>query len=216
MSSCISPFCKLGRATQVAQGGPQGTAVIVAKAGIHHTWVTLLSPPFGLRPCSCAGIGDTTSRLVPWPSPPKRCLPARGSGGALWWGGGCVSWEVRGERGFSSGAILTEVGAPPGELSTPSWPEWAAQGQPGSCRTNASFIVDTGQGPPQDTPGVRQAGAGCPHPSGASWTPHRPWGLPVVSFLLQAGTAPRACVRCPGWGSASLIGMVPPGVEDCP
>ena len=91
----------------------------MAEAGIHCTWVTLLSPPFSLRPCSRAGIRDAASRLVPWPSPPRTlsASPWVGAGRlhlGFVVGGGCVSWEVRGERGFSSGAILTEVGGTPG------------------------------------------------------------------------------------------------------
>lgn len=84
---------------------------VMAEARLRRTWVPLLSPPFSLCPRSLAGIRPAASRLVPWPSPP-RTLPA-----SPWVGAGCLHQGFvggrGGERGFSSGAILTEVGVTP-------------------------------------------------------------------------------------------------------
>lgn len=85
-----------------------------AEAGIRRAWVPLLSPPFSLCPHSLACVRPAASRLVPWPSPPTpRTLPASPWVGAGWLHEAFKGGAGRGERGFSSGAILTEVGVTP-------------------------------------------------------------------------------------------------------
>ena len=106
------PFCKRGRATQVAQGSPRGTVVGQGRSGDLLHGGAPSEPSIQPLPRSLAGIRPAASRLVPWPSPPKKAARQPVGGGRVAPRGLCRG-AGRGERGFSSGAILTEVGVTP-------------------------------------------------------------------------------------------------------
>ena len=74
--------------------------------------VPLLSPPFSLCLVPLQASGPQRADLFPGRAPPRR-LPASPWVGAGWLHEGFVGGAGRGERGFSSGVILTEVGVTP-------------------------------------------------------------------------------------------------------
>ena len=95
--SCISPFCKRGRATQVAQGSPRGTAVGQGRSGDLLHGGAPSEPSIQPLPRSLASIRPAASRLVPWPSPPKKAARQPVGGGRVAPRGRCGG-AGRGER----------------------------------------------------------------------------------------------------------------------